>query len=88
MYPSAELFETVGLMFTTIVIVRCCQLELEMHMKVQAYILATLIDLLVNMCNKLMSTSSAAQHLEIFGSLEELKCRPIIFPLWSLLRLL
>ncbi|TMX04750.1 hypothetical protein EJD97_004919 [Solanum chilense] len=66
-------------MFPTIVIVRCCQLELEMNVKVQAYILATLTDLLVNMCNKLMSTSSTAQPLDIFGSLEELKCRPVIF---------
>ncbi|TMW85987.1 hypothetical protein EJD97_022153, partial [Solanum chilense] len=82
------LLEIVGLMFTTIVIVRCCQLELQMNVKVQAYILDTLTDLFVNMCNKLMSTSSAAQHLEIFGSLEKLKCRPVIFPMWSLLRLL
>ena len=50
-----------------------------MNVKVQAYMLATLTNLLVNMCNKLMSTSSAAQHLEIFGSLEELKCRPVTF---------
>lgn len=50
-YASAELLELWD---------SCSQqLSVSCNVKVQAYILATLTDLLVNMCNKLMPTSSA-----------------------------